>query len=91
MHYITGIQFTVNTQLRLRQSTTGERLIPGTVYQVLKIEKVESGYYYTFIDATRNRIKIPFNSCREADKMISLYRNERIPDYDAFYNNSTDL
>ncbi len=90
MHYITGTQFTVNSQLRIRQTQTGEKLIPGTTYFILKIEKEENGLIYTFVDTQRNRVKIPFSSCREADKMIGIYRNERVPDYDAFYSRSTD-
>lgn len=91
MHYITGTQFTVNSQLRLRQSLTEENLVVGKSYQLLKIEKVDSYYVYTFVDINRNKIRIQFNNCREADKMISVYRNERVPDYDTYYNNSTDL
>lgn len=91
MHYITGTQFTVNSQLRPRQTPTGEKLILGTTYFILKIEKSDNAFLYTFVDTQRNRIKIPFNSCRDADKMIGIYRNERVPDYDTFYSKSSDI
>lgn len=91
MHYITGTQFTVSSQLRLRQSLTEENFVHGKVYQILKIEKVDNYYIYTFVDINRNKIKIQFNSCREADKMIGVYRGERVPDYESYYSNSTDL
>lgn len=91
MHYITGTQFTVNTQLRPRQALTGEKLIPGTIYFILKIEKKDNTFLYTFVDTQRNKVTLQFNSCREADKMIGIYRNERVPDYDMYYGNSTDI
>jgi hypothetical protein len=91
MHYITGTQFAVNSQLRARLTLTGETLTLGTVYQILKIEKDNNHYIYTFVDAQRKRVKVQFNSCREADKMIGVYRGERVPDYDTYYGNNTDL
>lgn len=91
MHYITGTYFTVNSQIRTRTSQDGESLLVGTTYQILKIERRSDQYIYTFIDSNKTKVTISFKSCREADKMISTYRRERIPDYESYYASSTDV
>lgn len=89
MHYITGTQFTINPQLR-RLTPRESALIPGKTYYLFKIVKKDEMFIYTFMDTDRNKIEIPFASCREVDKFIAAYRREKVPDYDAVYERNTD-
>ena len=85
MHYITGTQFTINPQLRLKLPVRETNLKTGTTYTLLSIKKCDNMYIYTFMDRERNKVQIPFTNCREADKLISDYRREALPDYEAYY------
>jgi len=91
MHYITGTYFTVNPQLRPRPTPKESVLITGTTYFIFKIQKTEKGATYTFMDQQRNNVQITFSNCREADKIIGMYRREKVPDYEALYSSVTDI
>ena len=82
MHYITGTNFTVKRQ------TAGcdRQFILNQPYYVISILLQEGGkVQYLFKNTIGDIVKIPFESCRDADKFIARHRNESIPNYDVRY------
>jgi len=57
--------------------------MPGKAYSLFNIRKDKDKLVYVFVDQTRQKIEVEFNSCREADQFISKLKNENIPNYDA--------
>jgi len=81
MHYIIGTSFAVtpNPKLGIRD----KRFAPGKAYILFNIKKDKDKLIYVFVDQTRQKTEVEFNSCREADQFISKLKNENIPNYDA--------
>lgn len=85
MHYIVGTHFTIDLpkhQMGARRSTSNT-LPAGNTYQLIYIAKKENGLEYHFVDVSRNRHTVHFNTARDADAFIARHRREVLPDYNA--------
>lgn len=80
MHYIIGTSFKVTPASR--SLLRDKRFSVNGVYSLIYISQKNNKVLYTFIDLSRNKIEVEFNSCREADSLIAKLKNERIPNYD---------
>jgi len=80
MHYIIGTSFTINPNPKL--GIRDKRFAPGKAYMLFNIKKDKDKITYVFVDQTRQKTEVEFNSCREADQFISKLKNENIPNYD---------
>jgi hypothetical protein len=88
MHYIIGTSFKVSQAGRtlLRD----KRFAVGGVYSLIHITPRNGKYVYYFMDLSRNKLDIEFNSCREADSLLAKLKNERIPNYEEQKEDITD-
>lgn len=82
MHYIIGTSFKV-TQAS-RTLLRDRRFVVGGIYSLIHISNSNGKVTYHFLDTSRNKIEVEFNSCREADSLLAKLRNEKIPNYDEF-------
>lgn len=80
MHYIIGTSFKVTPASR--SLLRDKRFTVNNIYTLVHILNKNSKVTYYFLDLNRNKIEVEFNSCREADSLISKLKNERIPNYE---------
>lgn len=94
MHYILGTRFEVNIQTT--GSTDSQSLMmrrykkyfpENGIYEIWYIRPKPTGKVeYTFISNRSNqRTVVEFENAREADKIISTFTGEDLPDYDQRY------
>ena len=85
MHYIVGTHFTIDQpryQMGARKQTSNS-LPAGNTYQLIHIAKKTEGLDYHFVDMSRNRHTVHFNTARDADAFIAKHKKEILPDYNA--------
>ena len=81
MHYITGTSFTVAPNSKSNLSPD-RRFKVGHTYSLSRIFKKENKFIYTFICSyDKSKVEIEFNSCGDADLVISKLRKEQLPNY----------
>jgi len=77
MHYITGTSINVAPNL-----SPDRRFKSGHSYNLSRIFKKEDKVVYTFVCVNdRSKMELQFNSCNEADLLISKLRREQLPNY----------
>ena len=87
MHYIVGTRFTIAPGARLTASINLRKFTPSVIYTLISISKKEDNFKYIFSGSNKTNIELEFISCNEADKFLSIVRNEKLPDY---YNNTLE-
>jgi hypothetical protein len=81
MHYITGTSFTVAPNSKSNLSPDRRFKVRHT-YSLSRIFKKENKFIYTFTCLNdRSKVEIEFNSCSEADLVISKLKKEQLPNY----------
>lgn len=84
MHYIIGTHFTIEPpkfRMGVRKETSGG-LPAGDSYQLVHIEKTETGLNYHVISSKREKHILAFKTARDADAFIAKHKRENIPDYE---------
>lgn len=83
MHYIVGTSFSVAPNSKSNLSPD-RRFKIGYTYSLIRIFKKEDKIVYTFVCANdRSKLELEFNTCNDADLVISKLKREQLPMYNS--------